>query len=69
MAVVVKTYRITWSSRGERADEEPITVAAFTYLVEGDFFSFYSQNPAYDSPILQVRMSDVREIRRAGEDG
>jgi hypothetical protein len=68
MAVHRDKYRITWSTRGERAGEAPQTVIAHTYMAEGDFFTFYSQNPMYDSPILRVRASDVQEIRRVEND-
>lgn len=68
MAVRKDKYKITWSTRGERADQEPTVIVAHLYLSDGDFFTFYSQNPSYDSPILRVRMSDVQEIRRIEED-
>jgi hypothetical protein len=65
MVVRKDRYKITWSERGERAREDPETVTAHTYEVDGDFFTFYDQSPYYsDGPFLRVRMSDVREIRR-----
>jgi hypothetical protein len=67
MAVRSDKYRITWSSRAERADEQPETVSAHLYRVEGDFFAFYPGNPDFSPPILLVRMSDVQEIRRVDD--
>jgi hypothetical protein len=65
MATRKDKYKITWSERGERARQEPETVTAHTYEIQGDFFTFYDVSP-YESngPFLRVRMSDVQEIRR-----
>jgi hypothetical protein len=61
-------YRITWSERGERADQPPEIVEALTYRLQGEFFTFYSANPDVRPPILVVRTTDVREIRRVDDD-
>jgi hypothetical protein len=69
MAVHKDKYRITWSKRGERAEEDPATVTAHTYFAEGDFFTFYDGSRQYGATaILRVRMSDVQEIRRVEDD-
>jgi hypothetical protein len=60
----VRKYEVTFSSRGERADDEPIIMEAFRFKLEGDFFAFYNSGTQMGgSPVFVVRASDVREIR------
>jgi hypothetical protein len=61
-------YRITWSKRGERAEEEPLTVVAHLFRAELDFVAFYMRAGEWDSPTLIIRASDVREIRELSDD-
>ena len=64
-------YQITWSARGERTTEHPVTVEAWYYRLQGDFYAFFDtgRGAGPQSPILAVRASDVREIREVKDDG
>jgi hypothetical protein len=64
-----KRYRITWSKRGERGREEPLTVVARLFRAEMDLVAFYNGDGGqWDSPVLLIKTSDMREVRELRDD-